>query len=327
MERKYLFEAGLNVYTSFKTLIPVEQLQNLESVDTRKYHLYSILACPQMFFRKEKTYTDSTGVHICIFASNNGIETEYVLPEWEIHKDLDYNKVNLTTAYPYISLEIEISDNNFLKSHPEFVNHCLTLYAHNLFISCSEQIVSKQEFEVLYIGQSYGKRGERTAITRLSSHSTLQKILMDCQSKYSGRHIYLLLLEITSLLNMSFDGLSKKYTKTIDESDIHMMNVLQNLPEEQQIVNISVAALIHYFKPEYNRNFVENFPNENHKGYRQYFNLDYNHFSFEIDLEFDACAPIQLYSPTNRINSSFDVVQYKLYNDQNRLTMYEMFKH
>ncbi len=32
--------------------------------------------------------------------------------------------------------------------------------------------------------------------------------------------------------------------------------------------------MINYFKPEYNINFVENFPDENHRGYRQYFDLD-----------------------------------------------------
>jgi hypothetical protein len=279
-----------------------------------------------MFFRKEKTYSDRMGIHICLFSSKNDIEMEYTLPPWEIHNDLDYSKVNLMTTYPYISLQIEINDNVFLESHDEFTNRCQTLYAHELFIIFSEHLVSKQEFEVLYIGQSYGKRGERSAIIRLSSHSTLQKILMDCQAKYSDKHIYLLLLEITTLLNMSFDGISKKYTKSIDESDGHMMDVLHNLPEEQQVVNISEAALIHYFKPEYNRNFVGNFPSEYHKGYKQYFDLDYNQFTFEMDLEFNNSAHIQLYSANNRINSSFDFVQYKLYNDTERLSMYEIFK-
>lgn len=326
MQRKYLFEAGLNVYTSFKTIVPVEKLQLLDSIDSRKYHLYCILSYPQMYFRNEKTHIDSTGIHICLFSLNNGVETEYMLPVWEIHEDMDYSKVKLIVTHPNISLTIEINDDDFINAHPEFTDPCITVFAHDLFVQFSEHLISKQEFEVLYIGQSYGKRGERTAITRLSSHSTLQKILTDCQSKYSNRHIYLLLLEINTLLNMSFDGISKDYTKSINDSDMHMRNVIQNLPEEQQVVNISEAALINYFKPEYNRNFVENFPNENHKGYKQYFDLDYNQFVFEMDLEFNFGAPIQLYSSTNRINSSFDFVRYNLYNDPNRLSMYEIFQ-
>ena len=86
------------------------------------------------------------------------------------------------------------------------------------------------------------------------------------------------------------------------------------------------AALINYFKPEYNVNFVENFPNENHKGYKQYFDLDYNALTVELDLEFDNAPSIQLYTATNRINGSFDFIQYRLFNDNERNDMYEIFK-
>ena len=58
-----------------------------------------------------------------------------------------------------------------------------------------------------------------------------------------------------------------------------------------------------YFKPEYNVNFVENFPNENHKGYKQYFELDYNSLCVEIDLEFDSLNWVQLYSDANKITT------------------------
>ena len=47
--RKYLFEAGLDVYTSFKTLIPVESLNELSKGDKHRYHIYGILAYDQIF--------------------------------------------------------------------------------------------------------------------------------------------------------------------------------------------------------------------------------------------------------------------------------------
>ena len=113
---------------------------------------------------------------------------------------------------------------------------------------------------------------------------------------------------------------------TEEESDKHMHDVLSNLPQLDQVINITEAALINYFKPEYNINFVENFPNENHKGYKQYFDLDYNALCVEIDLEFDGLNWVQLYSDTNKITTSFDFIQYQLYNDNNRLSMYDIFK-
>lgn len=64
------------------------------------------------------------------------------------------------------------------------------------------------------------------------------------------------------------------------------------------------AAMINYFKPEYNVNFVENFPDKNHKGYRQYFDLDYNMLTIEIDLSFDDAPSVQFYTSTNKVTSS-----------------------
>lgn len=37
-ERKYLSEFGLNVYTSYKSIIPIENLEFIK--DSRKYHIY-----------------------------------------------------------------------------------------------------------------------------------------------------------------------------------------------------------------------------------------------------------------------------------------------
>ena len=90
---------------------------------------------------------------------------------------------------------------------------------------------------------------------------------------------------------------------TEEEGDKHMHDVLCNLPRLDQVINIMEAALINYFKPEYNVNFVENFPNENHKGYKQYFELDYNSLCVEIDLEFDSLNWVQLYSDANKITT------------------------
>ena len=40
MERKYSFEAGLNVFTSYKTIIPVEDFSILKKIDPHRYHIY-----------------------------------------------------------------------------------------------------------------------------------------------------------------------------------------------------------------------------------------------------------------------------------------------
>lgn len=325
MERKYSYEAGLGVFTSFKTIVPVEKLEALGKVDTHQYHIYSILAYEQFYFKKEKTYCTPLGLHVTLFTTINGKEVEYELPIIQIER-IDINFLNVELNMPYTSLILEIKDEEFLREHDQYRGKKEILYAQDMFLAFAKMIIQKTEFKVLYVGQAFGKNGSRTAFDRLVSHSTLQKILTDCQTKYANKHIYIMLMEFTPQLLSVFDGISKKYTKSEEESVQHMQNVLCNLPEFDQVINITEAALINYFKPEYNINFVENFPDENHKGYRQYFDLDYNALCVEIDLEFDGLNWVQLYSDTNRINTSFDFIEYKLYNDNNRLSMYDIFK-
>jgi len=234
-------------------------------------------------------------------------------------------KVTFTSDFPYTSINININDDIFLIQNPTFPN-VMPIYAQDVFSTYAKSLIEKQEFEVLYFGQAYGKEGDRTAFNRLSSHSTLQKILTDCQTKYPNKHIYLLLLEITPITISTFNGISKSFQKSEDESEEHMQTVLSTPLAEQQIINISEAALINYFKPEYNTNFVENFPDKNHKGYMQYYNLDYNCITFELDLEFDTTPWIQLYSKYNRIDTSWDFIQYNLHNIKERRNMYDIFE-
>ena len=184
----------------------------------------------------------------------------------------------------------------------------------------------KWDFEVLYIGQAYGKDGQRLAQDRLKTHNTLPTILSDCNMRYPDKRIYILLLEVNPILNSVMDGINGGSVGNVEE-DIHFFNVFANPPQMNQIINIAEAALINYFKPKYNVNFKENFSNKNHKGYKQYFELDYNSIVVELDLDFDAPYPdVSLISENNVIDRRNRVLQYDLDNDPNRDNMYSIFK-
>ena len=64
MERKYSFEAGLNVFTSYKTIIPVEDFSILKKIDPHRYHIYPMRRKTPCF-----SYGDIRRVHR-IYASN-----------------------------------------------------------------------------------------------------------------------------------------------------------------------------------------------------------------------------------------------------------------
>lgn len=325
MERKYSFEAGLNVFTSYKTIIPVEDFSILKKIDPHRYHIYGILSYNQFFIRKKDIQKRNDGIKVTLFTIIEDKEVDYELPFLEFIEGADHRKIEIRVSYPGTKMILVIKDEEFLRKNPK-VKRIVEIKAQNLYMFSAKSIVSREEYEILYIGQSYGKKGRRTALDRLEAHSTLQKILTEYKEEHPDKHIYILLLEMEARLAMSFDGISKKFTKSEDESMEHLKKVYSDLPKEEQIINIVEAAMINYFKPEYNVNFVENFPDKNHKGYRQYFDLDYNMLTIEIDLSFDDAPSVQFYTSTNKVTSSLDFIRYKLFNDNTRKSMYDIFE-
>jgi hypothetical protein len=93
----------------------------------------------------------------------------------------------------------------------------------------------------------------------------------------------------------------------------------------EQVINISEAAIINFFKPLYNEKFIDNFPLDSHQSYKQYYDLDYNALTVEIDMEFEDSPQIALVSSQNKISCVWDFVQYNLFNDPDRKSMYDIF--
>lgn len=324
MYRKYLFEAGLNVSPSFKVLVPIEGLKDLEKQDSHKYHIYFILAHDEYYFRKEKTKVLPEGIKTTLFYVTEDGEVDIDIPAMPLIVGDNAAAFNLTMSHPYDTLHIDFKP-KFREAHPE-ITPKLAIPSQSFYQSYLYEQPIKDKYEVLYIGQAYGKEGSRDAFDRLSSHSTLQKILMQAKENYPTKHFYIFLYEINGSLGMLFDGRKQQYKKSLDESQAHMHEVICDLPKDKQIVNITEAALINYFKPPYNEKLVENFPNRNLKGYKQYFDLDYNALTVELDLDFDGMSDIEFYTETNSIASVFDFVRYSLHNEPDRLSMYDIFQ-
>lgn len=239
-------------------------------------------------------------------------------------EDLNHQKIDIRSTYPHSILKMHIEDEAWCNKHS--IDSHIELQATELFDCYAVSLVDRVKYKVLYIGQAFGKRGERSAIERLSSHETLQKILIDIQRNYPEYDIKIMLLEMASNLALGIERKTIPTQKNSAEDVAHVELVLSNLPKEQQIINITEAALINYFKPPYNLMFVENFPCPKHKSYKQYYELDYNDLTVELDMEFDRFPYIELFSDVNKIKSVWDFIHYQLENDGSRESMYAMFR-
>lgn len=139
--------------------------------------------------------------------------------------------------------------------------------------------------EVVYIGQAYGDLGSRSAIDRLKSHSTLQKVLAEqAHTAWWMESVLLLFIYDQPQLISRTDGCCSPAV-TEDEDTVHFMSILENPLSEIQLVTIAEASLIRYFKPKYNTHFKGNYPTSELAHLRDAYRLDYNAIITEIDTE------------------------------------------
>ena len=118
-------------------------------------------------------------------------------------------------------------------------------------------------FEVVYVGQAYGKEGSRNAIDRLRKHETLQKIAL--MGAPEGYRLQVLLLEIHPANQMftAFNPFAKDNSDGEDRIKLGLDKLFAT--SEAERVTLYEASLISYFQPKFNKEFKNSFPSTNLK--------------------------------------------------------------
>ncbi len=144
------------------------------------------------------------------------------------------------------------------------------------------------DYEVLYIGQAHGKDGKRTALDRLSSHETVQKIYTHSLTQNPDSDIWILLTNFSqqSILMAAGADLIKvnKEDEKIEKKKLeHMFDNNGIFISDRQKINFTEAALIKYFQPKYNIEFKNSFPSAKHTSYSECYALDIKALTIELD--------------------------------------------
>lgn len=238
-------------------------------------NLYFILRRPKITVDPEsiKTETDRVSMDILIHKPDETIRSQTVIEFYNAKPPIEHY-----TEYPYNLVAFKDSEKPLLIGRPS-----------TMLDQAQESPECKDlDYEVLYVGQAFGKKGDKNAIDRLSKHETLLKIFADTSLRYPDSDIYVLLSNFTQqsilfsagrdLINVADED------KPIEEEKIKHLtdNNGINLTDKQRL-NLTEAAIIRYFEPEYNIEFANSFPNENHKSYSECYDLDIRSMVVELD--------------------------------------------
>lgn len=310
VSRKYRTEFGLHMFGTLKVLLQQDQLDRLKNggFDTaHSCHIYMVTRRPRIMLEPASMkFEEKTVSGIFNVQRGNSLEAH----AFSAPNDLGTSKLRIECPYPHTEFSIYDDHNNKL------------LFGKTAFlISSIGDFWKLLSLEVLYVGQSYGIEGARTAPERLKNHSTLQGIYAEVIRRSPDQEIWLLLWSFEQLLSISFDGRQDTYGITLDEDDDHIQHVLRTGITEQQQINFTEAALIRYFEPEYNKLYKDSFPNPAHKTYSECYGLDIN--AVTVELQTQDSMP-QLWS-SKVAPTSIHIAKFLLHSPKERKSMFGFF--
>lgn len=316
MKRKFITEYGISYMNSYSAMVTAHQLMKggeLNPTDHEhisKCHIYIIAARPSPYFKPESLNheNDILSGKICYKIDGKEAEIDFGGFSWKLEDDA----IAIDCKYPYK----EIRSHNF---KGEEVTHMPASHLANLYITSKpNQISDLNRYEVLYVGQALGEQGNRSAIDRLRSHSTLQKILALTSHDYPDKEIMVFMYQFEhAQVVASIDGREKDADNT-DKNEARLMNAINNPPNKKQKIGMIEAGLIRYFQPRYNEIFKIKFPSMKHRVLKSCYDLDITALIVELDsTDLNYC----LYSQPVRA-STHHLAQIDLVSSSNRQSFF-----
>ncbi|WP_332102766.1 hypothetical protein [Klebsiella variicola] len=281
MKRKFIHEFAFGYLNSFTAMVTAQQLTsdakiNLEQeVQLSKCHIYFICARPIFYFIDGTIKHENNMLSGDIGYKIEGKESKF---HFEYNWVLEDDAINVICNYPFkdvVSINSEGKEVTYMSA-----SMIATIYSGKL--DCYSDLSS---YEVLYIGQSVGRNGNRNAVERLKNHAKFQKILAQTHYNKPDQEIMLFMYAFEhEQVFSSLDGRSGLIDDT-DSDDKRFKSALKNRPNQNQAINMIEAALIRYFQPEYNEKFTESKISPKLKALAKCYDLDMSGIVVEVNTE------------------------------------------
>jgi hypothetical protein len=305
----YRIENAIVMRAGFRRLVQQSDLDECPAYDENDAtlcHIYMICSRPRILVR------------------SNGIEIspDTISVTFEKYLEHTIETIELKTENKHRIREYRINPG---RSRLQFINIdglLTTDIKTSLLYPClTKSYDSILDLKVLYIGQAFGKEGERLATHRLRSHATLQTIYADILSRSPNQDPWLVLWHFEPYYISAFGSPYKNAEVSFEASYKHYEKILATGISLDQQITIAEAALIRYFSPEYNTEYKTSFPDNSHSSYSQCYALDFNSIAVELDT-----ASIITRLWTNSASPDWiHVASYFLHSEQERVNMFRAF--
>lgn len=272
-------------------------------------HLYLICKRPRISLNPEKCRITKEYIQLTFNIQKQNLVVE---KEYKFSNTFKRDDIEIKSEYPFNIFQLTTKEETLIDAK---------------VAPFLQSLISADflDLEVLYIGQSYGVEGARTAPDRLKSHSTLQGIYAEAISNNPDSEIYLALTSFSQVNIMMMDGRTKFSEEELKADDERRKIVNDRLNwdgiNEQQKINFTEAALIKYFQPKYNKIYKDTFPNPAHSTYSECYELDIN--AVCIEMQTSEMINCRMYSDAIPASHSH-MKQFLLNSEEERKSIFEI---
>ncbi|GGV07418.1 hypothetical protein GCM10010495_19690 [Kitasatospora herbaricolor] len=311
--RKYGTEVGLTIVVSPQL---VGRQKDLETADVPRdpaCHIYVVSQANRISILPESV-TIANG--ICKATARRQVEGAFNPHEFSFACTVEgfSGEISWHAEYPY---------EDFSLADAATGETIITGNVHTLLVALGVKPEWTQQ-EILYIGQAFGKTGERQAFDRLSSHSTLQKIYSE---QRPDRETWLTLCAITDVATLSSMHPTDPGVVSHEEDMNHLSRIFKKVINNKDFnghegVAIAEAGLIRHFQPKYNIIFKNNFPDPQHVSLSECLDLEVN----MIILEFHGINVHTAYGSPTVNPSGLHFPQYPLFEADGRASLLDFME-
>ncbi len=239
----------------------------------RPANLYFILSKNRITINPEYVAFNDERIEIEFLINNQGEKLKE-----RVSYDHNYNgleELKVVSEHPFNQFKVvdENGDPLLVGKTTYFPEHASVGFKNDHFL----------DYEILYIGQSTGTETHIPVMDRILDHSTLQRIQSDYLHTQTDKEIFLLFCsaKIDAWLDVP---------EQVEEKEEFMRNFQEicltpSKKNKKSQITLIEAALINHFKPKYNDDYVNDFPNKKHKGYNDYYKVNIGELNVLIGLE------------------------------------------
>lgn len=311
---KHLTEGAVNMFLDRFQILQQTELDFFAKNSTlfdkaNPCHIYFVLKRPRVTLIPDKTIIEKQDIYLFVKIHLGETSSEVKLHLSNPAQSID---LKVESKYPFNLIEFKLDGK-------PIIGYKLSVLVDEIHRNTT-QYIDHLDYEVLYIGQAYGTDGNRTAIERLTSHSTLQGIYSEAMFNNPDSEIWIMLCNFNQASYAMMNGMVKTKEENSRRDSERFLNFIKMKFTEQQRINFTEAALIKYFEPPYNKIYKDSFPNPAHSSYSECYALEISAILVEVDI-----SDVRRKLFSNKVPANYrHLGRFYLSSDEDRYKMFEV---